>query len=209
MAKLLHVVASPRGPQAYSTRVAEAFLEGYREAFPADAIDTLDLWDEELPRFDATRVSAKMALMQGDQPGHPEVEAWRQVEAHIDRFKAADKVLVSTPMWNFSIPYVLKQYFDVIVQPGHTFTVDAEKGYVGLVTGRPAQLILASGGEYSSEPAARFDFQEPYLKMIFGFIGFTDIRSLTVRPTALGRRRADLALQQAATEARNVAAEFA
>jgi len=87
-------------------------------------------------------------------------------------------------MWNFSIPYRLKQYIDIIVQPGFTFTFDADKGYSGLVKGKPLQLLLASGGEYpDGTPMAAFDFQKPYLEMIFRFIGFTDIRSLRVEGT--------------------------
>ena len=87
-------------------------------------------------------------------------------------------------MWNFSIPYRLKQYIDVIVQPSLTVAFSADKGYTGLVTGKPLMLILARGGAYrQGNPCETFDFQETYLRGIFGFIGFTDIRAIRIEGT--------------------------
>ncbi len=87
-------------------------------------------------------------------------------------------------MWNLSLPYRLKQYVDIVVQPGLTFSLDPEKGYTGLVTGRPVQLLLASGGEDPvGSPGAGWAYQKPYLEMIFGLVGFTDIRTLRVEGT--------------------------
>src|SRR5512141_2414129 len=113
-----------------------------------------------------------------------EARAWQHVVETVDRFKSADKVLVSSPMWNFGIPYRLKQYIDVIVQPSLTVAYSPEKGYTGLVTGRPMMLLLARGGVYRpGNPLETFDFQETYLRSIFGFIGFTDIRSVVIQGT--------------------------
>ena len=90
--------------------------------------------------------------------------------------------------WNFNIPYRLKQYIDVIVQPGLTFTYSPDKGYSGLVTGRPLMLVLARGGNYGpGDPTQTYDFQETYLRGIFGFIGFTDIRSVCVQGTLMNK----------------------
>ena len=86
-------------------------------------------------------------------------------------------------MWNFSIPYKLKHYIDVITQPGLTFGFDPEQGFFGLVTGKPVTAIYSRGGEYSSGDAKGMDFQKPYLEMSLGFIGFREINSVLIEPT--------------------------
>jgi FMN-dependent NADH-azoreductase len=184
MANVLHIQASPMDSLSFSTRVARAFLVAYQGDHPADRVETLDLWVESLPAFDFAAASGKYKVMRGLPHSEEEARAWRRVVETVNRFKSADKVLVSSPMWNFGIPYRLKQYIDVLVQPGLTFSYDPKTGYSGLVKDRPVQLILARGGEYpQTTPAAGFDHQRPYLELIFGFIGFTDIRTLVVEPT--------------------------
>jgi FMN-dependent NADH-azoreductase len=184
MAKLLHIQASPMDDRSFSTRAARAFLTGYRAAHPADSVETLDLWQADIPAFDVTAASGKYKVLRGLPHSDQEADAWRRVLKTIEHFKAADKILLSSPMWNFSVPYRLKQYIDVIVQPGQTFAYDPKTGYSGLVTGRPLQLILARGGEYpQGSQAAGLDYQRPYLEFIFGFVGFTDIRTLVMEPT--------------------------
>jgi FMN-dependent NADH-azoreductase len=184
MATLLHIQASPMDDRSFSTRAARTFLEAYRASHPGDAVETLDLWSADLPAFDFTAASGKYKVMRGMAHSIEEARAWQRVVETIDRFKSAAKVLVSSPMWNFGIPYRLKHYIDILVQPGLTFSYDPSAGYSGLVTGRPLQLILARGGEYpQGSQAATMDHQRPYLEIIFGFMGFADIRSLVVEPT--------------------------
>lgn len=184
MARLLHIQASPMNDLSFSTRAARAFLAAYRAANPGDSIETLDLWKTELPAFDFMAASGKYKVLRGLPHSKDEARAWQQVVKTIEHFKSADKVLLSSPMWNFGIPYRLKQYIDVIVQPGQTFAYDPSTGYSGLVTGRPLQLLLARGGEYPrGSQTAGLDHQRPYLEFIFGFIGFTVIRTLVVEPT--------------------------
>jgi FMN-dependent NADH-azoreductase len=207
MAKVLHIQASPMDNLSFSTRVARAFLTAYQGINPADRVETLDIWKENLPAFDFAAASGKYKVMRGLAHSSEEAQAWQRVVETVDRFKSADKVLVSSPMWNFGIPYRLKQYIDVLVQPGLTFSYDPKTGYSGLVKGRPVQLILARGGEYpQSTPAAGFDHQRPYLELIFGFIGFTDIRTLVVEPTL--SPAADGKLETGTAAAREAAQRF-
>ncbi len=207
MAKLLHIQASPMGDLSFSLRAARAFVEAYAASHSGDSIEILDLWKTDLPHFDFTAASGKYKIMRGMEHSGEEARAWQAVTRLIGHLKSADKVLVSTGMWNFSIPYRLKHYLDIIIQPGLTFAFDPEKGYSGLVTGKPLQLIMASGGEYpSGTPAAGYDFQKPYLEMIFGFIGFTDIRTLRVEGALTPA--ADSNLQEVAEEARAAGRAF-
>jgi len=106
--------------------------------------------------------------------------------------------------------FTLKQYFDVIVQPGLTFSYSPEEGYSGLLSGKTAVLILARGGTYvPSAETGRLDMQRPYLELILGFIGVADIRTVLVQPTQLGTEQtAQEAIRRAIAEARSIAEEL-
>ncbi len=204
MTKLLYIEASPRKDRSYSIKVASAFLDAYRLAHPKHKIETLDLWQLALPEFTSETIDAKYRILHGEQQTSAEAKAWEKVIAIIDRFKAADRYLFSLPMWNFGLPYKLKHFLDIIIQPGLTFNYSPESGYSGLVTGRPAVVIAARGGEYASSPAAvAMDFQLPYLKTLLNFIGFADINVITVEPTLA---RGPAALAKAKEQARQLAA---
>ena len=85
------------------------------------------------------------------------------------------------------MPYQLKHWIDVVVQPALTFTYSPQSGYEGLVTGTPAVLLLARGSDYSAGAGSEeADFQTPYLRTVLGLIGFTDIHVITVEPTLMG-----------------------
>jgi FMN-dependent NADH-azoreductase len=114
-------------------------------------------------------------------------------------------------MWNFAVPYPLKQYIDVLVQPSLAFAYSPDKGYTGLVTGKPLMLILAGGGEYQTgNPCETFDFQEPYLRSIFAFIGFTDIRAIHIQGTLQNQPdQIEADIHKAIAEASDAAMEFA
>jgi FMN-dependent NADH-azoreductase len=204
MARVLHVQASPRGAESFSRRAAEQFIEAYLESHPGAEIDVLDVFADALPRFDAPAAKAKYSVLAGQEPADDAARAWKAVIDVVDRLKAADLVLISSAMWNFSIPYRLKQWVDVIVQPALSFSYSPQEGYKGLITGKPAVLILARGGDYSPGSGYEaFDFQKPYLESILGLIGFESIRTIIVQPTLqggpdVGRQKLDRALAEAA-----------
>lgn len=142
---------------------------------------------------------------------HEEKE-WKKIREVAEEFKAADKYLFSVTMWNFSIPYRLKHYLDVIVQPGLTYKFSRENGYRGLVTCKPVTVICSRGGEYVRQ-LQKLDMQQPYLDQVLKFIGFTNIHYVMVQPTLdsslFATREAVLAARdQALAEARKIAAKF-
>ncbi len=198
MSKLLHIVASPRGDRSASTTVARHFVEAYQGLHPNDTVETLDVWNASLPEFDGATLGAKYAVLQGQKPTPEQVAAWNVVTKFADQFKSADKYLFSLPMWNFGIPYKLKQYIDVLVQPGLTFSFSPDTGYKGLVTGKPAVVIYARGGAYGPGTGAEgYDQQSKYLKQILGFIGFADTKEVFVEPTAMKADAVDTGTKQA------------
>src|SRR3974377_1843347 len=120
MAQLLHILASPPA-QSYSTRGAKAFLYSYRQERPDDRIEVLDLFKADIPPFHAPQAKAKYAVIAGQTPRDEAEAAWQPVVKTINHFKGFDKYVISSPMWNFGVPYRLKQYIDVLVQPSLTF----------------------------------------------------------------------------------------
>ena len=183
MSKLLYIQASPRGERSSSSDVANSYIEAFKAASPDNTVSTINVWEMNLPEFDRERLNAKYSFLHGQDPTDDEATAWLEIVSITDQFKDADCYLYSVPMWNFSIPYKLKHYIDVITQPGLTFGFDPEQGFFGLVTGKPVTAIYSRGGEYSSGDAKGMDFQKPYLEMSLGFIGFREINSVLIEPT--------------------------
>ena len=209
MSKVLYIQSSPRGKRSKSIAVTDAFLEVYRQSHPADEIETLNLFEADLISFDGLAVQAKYTILHGQQHSAEELAAWKAVEELAGQFMSADKFVLAVPMWNFGIPYRLKQYIDILVQPTYTFSYSPEEGYKGLVVGKPAFIAYARGGEYNSPEAQPLDLQKPYLELILGFIGFEDISSVTVEPTIMaGPDIAAQKLTEALEKAKAIAEAF-
>jgi FMN-dependent NADH-azoreductase len=92
----------------------------------------------------------------------------------VAEIEAADTIVLAVPMYNFSIPSTLKAWIDHVARAGRTFRYTAA-GPEGLLKGKKAYVVTARGGVYSEGPAAVFDFQEPYLRAVLGFIGIKDV----------------------------------
>jgi FMN-dependent NADH-azoreductase len=187
MTKLLYIKASPRGARSYCLAAADAFVAAYREANPGHKVLTIDLFKKKLPALDGNALNAKYAILHGKEHSEKERKAWASVEAVIEEFKSADRYVLAAPMWNFSIPYPLKHYLDVLLQPTYTFSFSPQEGYKGLVTGKPIFMAVARGGSYGEGSGAEgMDYQSRYVDLAFRFIGFSDIRMLLIEPTLAG-----------------------
>ncbi|MBK1881313.1 NAD(P)H-dependent oxidoreductase [Luteolibacter pohnpeiensis] len=209
MSKLLHIQCSPRGQRSASIAVATEFLQAYQASHPDDQIETLDLWATSLPEFDGETLNAKYAVLGGESHTAAERQAWDAVVQLTEHFKSADKYLISLPMWNFSMPYKLKHYIDLIAQPGLTFSYTPEEGYKGLVTGKPIVAVYARGGAYGPGTGAEaYDQQSTYLKQVLGFIGFTGIQEIFVEPTLAGPDAKQGAIASASMLAAKLASDF-
>ena len=208
MTTLLHISASPRGARSESLALAETFLSVYRDAHPDAEIRTWDLWDGALPEFGPAAAHAKMAVFAGADPMGEQAAAWRAARAAFDRFAAADSYLFSVPMWNAGIPYILKQFIDVISQPGMVFSFDPEGGYTGLLDGRKAALVYTSAVYgHGRPPSFGSDFQAPYLRDWLNWVGIEDITEVEFRPN-LATADADFLRRAAHAAARDAAKAF-
>lgn len=209
MSKLLYIESSPRKQRSSSIEIAKDFLSDYREKKPQDEIEIIDLWNINLPAFNGDVIDAKYAIMHGQSHTEAQRKAWKNVEELIKQFKSADKYVISLPMWNFGIPYILKHYIDLLVQPSYTFSFSPTEGYKGLVTGKPIVLIYARGGAYKAGTEAEgLDMQKSYMESILKFIGFTDIKSIVIEPTLGSPDEKKASLAKGKKEAESLAKKF-
>jgi FMN-dependent NADH-azoreductase len=207
MGRLLHIIASPREEESRTLQVSEVFLKVFLEKYPSWAIDELNLMKEEIPDLSMKRVDGKYVLLEGKDLFGELKESWEDILAHINRFLSADIVLISTPMWNFHIPYMLKHYIDVIVQPKYLFRY-TETGVEGLAKGKKMVVITSRGGQYASKEEQAFDFQEPYLRSLFGFVGIKDITFIKAEPMDIGIEVQKQKMQEAKTLAMQIAGQM-
>jgi FMN-dependent NADH-azoreductase len=205
MTTLLHISASPRGEQSESLAIARTLLETVADSRPEVSIETFDLWDGTLPEFGPAAVGAKMTVFAGQQPSGEQARAWQAATDTFHRFNKADTYLFSVPMWNSGIPYILKQFIDVISQPGLVFGFDPVAGYTGLLRDKKAFIVFTSA-VYGDDrgPAFGADFQAPYLTNWLRWTGIDDITEVQFRPN-LATADADTGRQAAHARAREIA----
>jgi FMN-dependent NADH-azoreductase len=185
MSKLLYVNSSPRGELSESRRIAEEFLAAYSAGAVAEpvSVDLLDLWTDQLPVYGGPGVAAKMSVFAGREPSGEAADAWAEVKTLVDRFQAADEYLFTVPMWNHSIPWVLKHLIDAISQPGMVFSFDPASGYSGLLTGKRA-IVVYTGAVYfdGAPPAFGVDFHRSYFNDWLRWAGVEDVTELRFQP---------------------------
>jgi len=207
MKKLLHIIATPRGEESRTLKVTNAFLETFREKHADWVIDELDLTKEELPSLTVKRVDGKYVLLGGKDLYGDMKDSWQDIISHIERFTSADAYLISTPMWNFSIPYTLKQYIDIILQPKYLFRY-TYNGVEGLMKNKKMVVVSSHGGEYVTPEASKADFQEPYLRFVFGFVGITDVVFVKAEPMDMGEETQKQRIKSAQQLAKKIAAQI-
>jgi FMN-dependent NADH-azoreductase len=182
MSTLLKLDSSPMGQGSISRKLTAKFAETWLKSHPGGKIIERDLTMLDLPVVDASWVGA--AYTPESSRTAPQSKALAASDSLINDLEQADEYVFGVPMHNFSIPSTLKLWIDQVVRVGKTFSYGAT-GATGLLTGKKATLLLASGGEYGKGSAmASFDFVTPYLKTLLGFIGITDVAIITASGTA-------------------------
>lgn len=202
---ILNIHASPRVDGSHSHELAQGFLDKIASHGKPFTLDTINLWEENLPAVDERFLSVKTKVSNGEELTNGDRVLWTQVENLIARIKTADVIVWSIPMWNFGVPYIVKQFIDVVTQYGYLFTIN-ESGYAGLLEGKRALLALSRGGSYTEGSGAEaYDHQEPYMRGILGFWGILDI-TVARKEFTMGSAEAKAA---SAEEARKVVEDFA
>jgi FMN-dependent NADH-azoreductase len=187
---ILNIVTSPRKEKSASTTIVNAFLSEYREHVRDVTVDRLDIWEEHLPEFDAEAINAKYKDVSGESMTRVEATTWEKIRELASRFQRADRIVLGVPMWNFSVPYKLKQLIDLSCQRNMLFTFDGEfygpslsidKAFVAYVRGQSDEARFKT----VSQPG--FEYLSGYIEFWLRFIGVHSVVSLTVEHTWDGR----------------------
>jgi FMN-dependent NADH-azoreductase len=208
---LLYIQSSPRGPRSVSTAVADAFLQAYRSVCRELTVDTLNVWEENLPEFDQEAIGAKYKGINKEPMDPAETAVWDKIKELAARFQRADRILLAVPMWNFAYPYKLKQLIDLVCQRNMLFTYDGTVYGPLLKTGR-ACVVYARGGTYAEDsptPASRFDHQKGYIDFWLKLIGVKQVKNLVVEGTTWPEKeKREESIARGLEEARRLGADF-
>jgi FMN-dependent NADH-azoreductase len=179
--KLLHVDSSATGDASVTRQLSAAIVARWQRDNPRGEVHYRDLAADPVPHWIPS-------------------EGFRAPDALgrelLDEFLAADVVVVGAPMYNFSVPTQLKAWIDRLATPGETFRYTGQ-GPQGLAGGKKVIIASSRGGIYSEGPGAAADFQEPYLRTVFGFFGIDNVEIVRAEGVALGELQRAKAIEQA------------
>jgi FMN-dependent NADH-azoreductase len=180
MPTLLAIGVSPRYEYSTSHKLASLFVEKWQAAHPGGQVIDRDLIKTQLPFVDPPWIGG--AFTPPEQHSPESAVAIKISNDLVAELKAADHIVIGTPMYNFLIPAVLKAYIDHIVRVGVTVSPDN----VGLLTDKKATIILASGGDFGpGSPVEGYNQASGYLRQVLGWIAITDVEIILA-----GRARA-------------------
>jgi FMN-dependent NADH-azoreductase len=172
MPTLLHLDSSPLGEASISRHLSSEFVQSWKQANPDGNVLTRDLTTTSIPPVTAAWIGA--AYTPADSLNLAQKELTALSDTLIAELFAADEYVFGVPMHNFSIPSALKLWIDQVARVNKTFSY-ATGSPVGLLTGKKAHFLISSGGVYDAGTAmASFNFVEPYLRTVFGFLGVAD-----------------------------------
>ncbi|MBC2326350.1 FMN-dependent NADH-azoreductase [Listeria booriae] len=208
MANVLFIKANGLpAERSVSVKLYEEFLKNYKANNAADTITELDLFQADLPYYDATMMSGLFKESTGDTLTDEEQRLADIANGYLEQFLAADKVVMAFPLWNFSIPAQFLTYLFYLNQAGKTFKYTAE-GPVGLVTGKEVVLLNARGGVYSDGPMASWEMSLNYVKNILAHFGITNPQSIIVEGHNATPEQAQDLIAAGVEKAAELAAKF-
>jgi len=181
--KLLHIDSSALGSHSVSRQLTADIVAELRQHAPSMAISYRDLAAEPLPHWAPAADAADSAAVLGSRM--------------LEEFLAADVIVIGAPMYNFAIASQLKAWIDRILVAGKTFRYTAN-GPQGLAGGKRVIVASSRGGFYGKDTAsAAMDFQEPYLRAAFAFIGIDDVEFVRAEGLAVSEQHKAEALKSA------------
>ncbi|MGG6269412.1 FMN-dependent NADH-azoreductase [Leptolyngbya sp. AN03gr2] len=195
MSHILHLDSSARQERSISRLLTKEFIAHWLQVHRQDRVTYRDVGKDFVPPIDEAWIAASFS--KSETLAAEKASVLSISNELISELSVADRYVFGVPMYNFSVPANFKAYIDQIVRVNRTFTPD----WQGLLTHKKMLVITTRGGSYANGTnLAHFDFQEPYLRAIFGFIGITDITFIHAENLTEGEE----ARQQSLTEARYV-----
>ncbi len=178
MSQLLFVSSSLSGAGSKSGQIAHEFIEAWRAGHPGTKLVARDLGASPVPHLTGERLGA-VATPADKRSAHQHATV-AEIDPLIEEIEAAEVVVIAAPMYNFTISSTLKAWIDHITRAGRTFRYTAD-GPEGLLKNKRVFVVTGRGGFYSGDsPMKSYDFQEPYLRTMLGFLGLDDVTFIHV-----------------------------
>lgn len=198
---ILVVSSSAQGDASVSGGLAARFVDSVRAANPGAHVVLRDVGANPLPHLTHETVAA----IRGDPATPAELEARALSDALIAELKAADVIVIASPMYNFGMSSTLKAWFDHIARAGVTFRYTSE-GPEGLLKGKKTVVIESRAGFYGEGGTPHMDGQEPHLRALLGFVGLDEVTYVRAEKLAFGPDAATASIEAAARELNHFAA---
>ncbi|MCB1772484.1 MAG: NAD(P)H-dependent oxidoreductase [Gammaproteobacteria bacterium] len=174
---ILRIDSSLRGDDSISRRLGDNVVERLLRQHPNATVEHVDLAGG-MPSIDAAWVAANFTA--AEQRSAVQRERLAASDAAVAQLRRADAIVLTTPVYNFSVPAALRDWIDHVCRAGMTFRY-TEHGPEGLLADRPVYLVVASGGVELGGPV---DFASTYLRQVFRFIGISDVHLVGAERTA-------------------------
>ncbi|EKO3405028.1 FMN-dependent NADH-azoreductase [Vibrio fluvialis] len=194
MSRVLALKSSILGDYSQSSKLLDAYLTKFNQ----DELDVRDLAAEPLPVLDFSVATALRATEDLSEEQQKVVALSDELIAEV---KAADTLVIAAPMYNFTIPTQLKNWFDLIARAGVTFKY-TEAGVQGLIEGKKAVVITTRGGIHKDSAT---DNVTPYLKTILGFVGITEVEFVYAEALNMGEEPAAKGIESAKSQLEAIA----
>lgn len=198
MSKVLYIKANAK-PEGHSRtfKISDSFIEEYKQNNPNDEITILDLYKEDIHFLKENDLGTIFGPKDEESKNHP-------ILKYAYQFAEADKYIIAAPMWNLSVPSILKAYIDYVSIVGISFKY-TEKGPVGLLENKKALYVATRGGAYAETP---YEMDGIYLRAILTFFGIKEIQTISAEKLDVAGEDIDKILENAITKAKEIAKNF-
>jgi FMN-dependent NADH-azoreductase len=194
MNTLLFITSSLFGQGSKSRDVSLDLIARYRASHPHLTVVERHLSPQTTPHLSHDTFVAAGAAPERRTAEQTKLAAF--ADGLIAEVEAADVIVLAAPMYNFTIPSTVKAWIDHIARAGRTFRYTAN-GPEGLLKNKKLYLVASRGGFYAEGAGSAMDFQVPYLKSVFGFLGVTDVTVIPIEGQAIGPAQAAEGLESA------------
>ncbi|RON86398.1 FMN-dependent NADH-azoreductase [Pseudomonas fluorescens] len=212
MSRILAIHASPRGDRSHSRRLAEVFLSAWQVRHPQAQVTRREVGRALIPAVNEAFVAAAFYPQPEARPLSMQADLALSDQLVGELFDH-DLLLISTPMYNFSVPSGLKAWVDQIVRLGLTFDHTLDNGvaqYTPLLQGKKA-LIVTSRGGFGFGPGGELEalnHADPWLRTALGFIGINDVTVVAAEGEESAERTFTVSLAEAEQRLLSLAREF-
>ena len=167
MSKILFLKTSPKDEGSISTELGE-YLVNHLTSGTKSTITKRQL-DEEISFINQQIING--LYINDNEKTVEQKEALKLSDAIVEDISIHDTIVISTPIYNFSAPAVLKAWADLVARVNKTFSY-TENGPIGLLNNKKAYIVISSGG---TKVGSDIDFFTPWMKHFLKFIGITDV----------------------------------